>query len=115
MVVGVVIQHRTIRSSALVLVPVISQPMGNPRPCPVCKISHLCKTVHLSLSPTGSAIVSEGVLKLLRTAGMPELDVVGSTQTPPTVQVGRDAKPRAEQDHKSYAHRLWGRSHALTA
>ena len=91
---GVVIQHRSIRSSALVLVPIISQPIPNARPCPVCKIPHLCKTVHLSLSPTGSAIVSEGVLALLHTAGMPELDVVGSTQTPPPVYVGRNAKPR---------------------
>ena len=97
------------------LVPIISQPIPNARPCSVCKISHLCKTVHLSLSPTGSAIVSEGVLNLLRTAGMPDLDVVGSTPTPPPVYVGRNAKPRAEQDHKTYAHRLWGRSHALTA
>jgi len=105
---GVVVQHRKHRSAILVLVPVVGIPIPNARPCPVCGVAHLCKTVHLSLSPTGSAIVSEGVLKLLRMGGMPDLDVVGSTDTPPPIIVGEKTKPRAVQNHKSYSQQIWG-------
>jgi hypothetical protein len=106
---GVIIQHRTVRSSALILVPVLSIPIPNARPCRVCQIPHLVKTVHLSLSPTGSAIVSVGVLDLLKKAGMvgTTFDVTGSTDTPPPIIVGDPKKPRQVQDHKTYSQQIW--------
>lgn len=67
---------------------------------------HLCKTIHLSLSPNGSAIVSEGVFADLKLAGMPDLDVVGEVKQPPKIVVG-GRETRAQQDHKAYAQRVW--------
>lgn len=112
---GVVVQHRVHRSSVLVLVPILSKPIrGLLRDCPVCHIIHPVKTIHLSLSPTGSAVVSSGVLEDLKAAGMPDLDVVGHTPTPPALIIGHKATPRAVQDHKAYAQRHW-RAHAVGA
>lgn len=94
------------------LVPVMSKPIrGLLRDCPVCHIIHPVKTIHLSLSPTGSAIVSAGVLEDLKAAGMPDLDIVGHTASPPPIYVQGS---RQESDQRAYAQRHW-RAHAVGA
>ena len=94
----------------MVLVPVMLQPLNwaHDHQCPGCKAVfgrtdvHMVKTIHLWLDDTGSCIVSEGVLKSLRLAGMPGLDAENDVINPPPLSVG---PPREQQDHDSRA--IW--------
>lgn len=63
-----------------------------------CGVAHQFKTVHVYVDDTGSALVSDGVLGLIRSAGETGFDVVGHTPTPPTLRIG---VPRDQQDFDS--------------
>lgn len=92
---GILIQHATARS-CMHLVVLLSRPYATgPIDCPTCHTWHPCKTVHLWLNDTGHCLVSEGVLEELRMAGMPDLTVVGHSDTPPTLRLYID---RTKQD-----------------
>ena len=91
---GIYIEHRYRKSNWLYLVmvwkkPFISKIDGKPmsRFCELCQVLHFTKTVHLDLVE-GRAIVSIGVLEELRMAGLPDLDIVGTTKTPPPLKTG---------------------------
>lgn len=99
---GIRIRHRYHRN-ILYLVPDLKKP-HRPIMCPTCHTVHACKTTHLHLV-NGAAIVSEGVLKDLQEAGMPDLDVVEVVAQPPTLEVGRMS--RQEQDQRHGRIRRW--------
>ena len=105
---GIKVRHATARST-MVLVPIMSKPL-NAKPtdlCPGCKamfasdVVHPVKTVHLWLDDTGACIVSDGVLELLREAGMPELTTENEVANPPTLTIGDGADTRQVQDYKN--------------
>ena len=58
-------------------------------------VHHYGKATHLWLEPGGTCMVSVGVLKELQRAGMPQLTVVGRTDKPPPLRVGRQADRQA--------------------
>jgi hypothetical protein len=66
--------------------------------CPNCRIVHPVKTVHLWLDDTGACLVSTGVLEDLKSAGMPQLDIVGEVNKPPTLRLGMS---REKQDQEA--------------
>lgn len=85
---GVRIVHKTAKNT-VVLVPIMSKPIGGEvDPCPSCHLLHFVKTVHLWVDGAGSCIVSEGVLKDLKAAGMPDLSVVAQVPKPPPLFFG---------------------------
>ena len=91
---GIYIEHRYRKTNWLYLVmvwkkPFIAQATGKPKSrfCPLCQTLHFTKTVHLDLVE-GRAIVSKGVLEELKMAGLPDLDIVGTTKTPPPLKTG---------------------------
>ena len=85
---GIRIAHITARN-VVYLVPIVAKPFVgdslNTDPCPTCHQVHLVKTVHLWLDGAGTCIVSEGVLKDLQTAGMPDLVVMATVVNPPAL------------------------------
>ena len=72
-----------------------------PRVCPTCQTHHPVKTLHIWTGPGGEAMVSAGVLELLRRAGMGGFVLEGHTKKPPPLLVGRDG--RAVQDNRNRA------------
>lgn len=92
---GIRIAHTTARN-VVYLVPIVAKPFTgdslNNDPCPTCHMVHVVKTVHLWLDGAGSAIVSEGVLKDLQSAGMPDLVVMAEVLKPPPLHFGAGAK-----------------------
>ena len=110
MATGISVTHRTARSQ-MVLIPVLSKPFppasrSATDPCPGCHLLHPCKTVHLWVDDRGTALVSEGVLADLRAAGMPELQVTGSTKRPPALRLGSGVT-REQIDHGNRRMRIW--------
>ena len=100
---GIYIEHRYRKTNWLYLVSVWKKPFVGPNGehiskfCPLCQTLHFTKTVHLDLVQ-GRAIVSTGVLEELRMAGLPSLDIVGTTKTPPPLKVGPRVTSRPEQN-----------------
>ncbi len=91
---GIYVEHRFRKTNWLYLVmvwkkPFIDKTTGKPKSrfCPLCQTLHFTKTVHLDLVE-GRAIVSKGVLDELRMAGLPDLDITGTTKTPPPLKTG---------------------------
>ncbi len=99
---GIYIEHRHLKTNWLYTVPVWKKPyigsdgIHESKFCPLCQTLHFTKTYHLRLVE-GRAIVSKGVLDDLRLAGMPDLDITGTTDNPPPLTVG-DGRTRPEQD-----------------
>lgn len=101
---GIRIAHRTKRFG-VATVPIWQIPIkGLRRPCPTCNIIHPVKTVHLSLDSQGTCLVSEGVLKHLKMAGMPDLDILATVKEPPPIKIGKN---RHQNDQENAAIRLW--------
>jgi len=105
------IRHRTKRSTIGGMpynVPIMTKPIKSfdrfgkllKRKCPTCGVHHPVKTVHLWLDDTGSCLVSSGVLEDLKLAGMPNLEIVGASNTAPTIEINR---PRALVDRDNRA------------
>ena len=100
---GIHIEHRFRKTDWLYLVMVWKKPFVGPdgKPmskfCPLCQTLHFTKTVHLDLVE-GRATVSTGVLEELKMAGLPDLDIVGTTKTPPPLKVGPRVTSRPEQN-----------------
>lgn len=104
---GHTIRHATSRSglhlTPLLFAPIPTEQDGNPpKVCPTCRTHHPVKTLHIWVDDTGTAIVSGGVLQLLRRAGMDGYTLEGSTKTPPALKVGQ-GKTRAEVDYSNRA------------
>lgn len=99
---GIRIRHFTKRFPEIALIPILSKPFvgASLDICPTCQVIHPCKTVHLWLDDTGACLVSKGVLEDLRAAGMPELEIVGGTDSPPELDIG---VPRQKQDQEARA------------
>jgi hypothetical protein len=76
------------------------------RVCNRCKVRHDVKTVHLDLDGNGQQMVSWGVYELLRKAGMPNLDVVGSVANPPTLVLSPNMN-RRQVDAANRRQRIW--------
>lgn len=96
---GIRIRHHTLRS-CVALVPLMHKPLvgASLDECPSCHVIHPVKTVHLWLDDSGSCIVSKGVLKDLREAGMPDLDTLEEVKKPPPLHVGES---REKQDQEA--------------
>lgn len=103
---GIRISHKTLRS-CVALVPIMKKPFSGDslKKCPSCLVVHPVKTVHLWLDDAGSCLVSEGVLKDLQSAGMPELDICAEVKSPPPLHLGRMTRP--EIDHKNRRITWW--------
>ena len=97
---GIRIVHSSARSS-VVLVPIMSKPFFGQSldRCPSCHLVHLVKTVHLWVDADGTCIVSQGVLKDLKSAGMPSLSVVAEVLKPPPLQLGV-AREKTDQSNR---------------
>lgn len=110
--VGVYVEHRYRKSDWLYLVMVWKKPFvgkdgkHQSRFCELCQTLHFTKTYHLELHQ-GRAIVSQGVLADLRLAGLPNLDIVGTTKTPPPLAVGGKYGSRVEQNQTNRKIRIW--------
>jgi hypothetical protein len=85
---GIRIAHSQARSS-VVLVPIMAKPFSGQSldRCPTCHLVHPVKTVHLLFDAAGTCIVSAGVLKDLRAAGMPGLTVMAEVLKPPPLRL----------------------------
>lgn len=106
MSVSIRVVHDTLRS-CVALVPILAKPFfgDSIKKCPNCQVIHPVKTVHLWLDDAGSALVSEGVLKDLKSAGMPNLTISAEVKSPPTLKIGIMTRP--EIDHKNRRITWW--------
>ncbi len=108
---GIYIEHRYRKTNWLYLVMVWKKPYLDPngkpmnRFCELCQTLHFTKTYHLRLVE-GRAIVSKGVLDDLWSAGLPDLDITGTTDNPPPLTVG-DGRIRQEQDQTNREIHVW--------
>ena len=99
---GIYIEHRYRKTNWLYLVPIWKKPyigsdgIHESKFCPLCQTLHFTKTYHLDLVE-GRAIVSKESLDDLRSAGLPNLDITGTTKDPPPLRVG-DGTSRPEQN-----------------
>jgi hypothetical protein len=86
---GIRVTHKQARNTVY-LVPILEKPFFGQSIdiCPLCKVTHIVKTVHLWLDGGGSCLVSQGVLKDLLSAGMPDLFVTGEVVNPPPLNFG---------------------------
>ena len=86
---GIRIQHSLAKNS-VVLVPILAKPFTGQSldTCPSCHLVHPVKTVHLWLDGSGACLVSQGVLEDLKSAGMPDLSVIGEVVNPPALNFG---------------------------
>lgn len=111
MIDAVQIRHRTKRSTIGGLphtVPNIDRPIRTvdrygrllTRKCPTCGVHHPCKTTHLWLDDTGACLIAPPVLDELKAAGMPDLDVVGSSAIAPPISLNL---PRSIVDRNNRA------------
>ena len=97
MATGVHLRHDTLRN-ALYVIENRNRPFGDGGyDCNICldtrtndPLHHRFKATHLALGPDGECTVSVGVLAEIRRAGHPaELRVVGETDAPPPLSIGR--------------------------
>jgi len=88
-------------------VPIYAKPFSGDsfKRCPTCQVIHPVKTVHLWLDDAGTCLVSEGVLRDLQSAGMPDLAIVGEVKNPPPLNIGKER--REVTDSKNRRIRLW--------
>lgn len=93
---GVILKHDTL-SNALWVVENPNRPYGDGGyDCNMCVgVHHYGKATHLWLEPNGTCMVSVGVLKELKAAGMPQLTVAGRTSSPPPLILGPDSNRQA--------------------
>ncbi len=109
---GIYIEHRFRKATWLYMVMVWKKPYLDPngrrmsRFCPLCQTLHFTKTYHLDLQD-GRAIVSKGALDDLRLAGLPDLDIVGTTKHPPPLRIGRNATSRPAQNMDNRQILVW--------
>ena len=109
---GIYIEHRFRKANWCYLVMVWKKPYLDPngrrmsRFCPLCQTLHFTKTYHLDLVE-GRAIVSKGALDDLRLAGLPDLDIKGTTDNPPPLKVGGNAASRPEQNLDNRSILVW--------
>lgn len=83
---GIRIHHRSFVSKVLTMVDQ-RRPYSTPFECPMCHLTHVFKTYHISLDSDGFAIVSPVVwekLQQLRDHGFEQMNVV---EKPPTITV----------------------------
>ncbi len=114
MAIGIYIEHRHRKTNWLYAVPIPKIPYRGPdgypkaRFCRLCRTAHAFKTIHLDLID-GRAIVSQEVVNALRSAGLPNLDIVGSTKDPPPIRVGGAARgaSRVEQNQTNLKLTIW--------
>ena len=89
---GIILKHDTL-ANALWVVENPKRPFSDGGfDCHMCvgngqAVHHYGKATHLWLEPNGTCIVSTGVLKELRSAGMPQLTVTGRTSKPPPLML----------------------------
>lgn len=111
---GIYVEHRFRKTNWLYLVMVWKKPYLDPngrrmsRFCPLCQTLHFTKTYHLDLVE-GRAIVSKDSLDDLRLAGLPNLDITGTTKNPPPLRVGKGATSRPEQNLENRKILTWKR------
>lgn len=105
MATGVILKHDNLCNS-LFVVEDPSRPYSDGGfDCNLCPgRHHAVKAIHLALEPDGTCIVSVGVLRELRRAGMPQLSVWGHTDSPPPLRF-TPGKTRAEIDNEN--RRIW--------
>lgn len=67
------------------------------------------KTIHLWLGPSGTAIVSHGVLAQLKQARLETfgLSVAESVVKPPALKLSNKGASRAEVDYENRKHTVW--------
>ncbi len=110
---GIYIEHRFRKTNWLYLVPIWKKPyigsdgIHESKFCPLCRTLHFTKTYHLDLVE-GRAIVSKESLDDLRSAGLPNLDIRGTTDNPPPLRVG-DGTSRPEQNLENRKILTWKR------
>lgn len=87
-------------------VPIYAKPFygDSLRRCPTCGVTHPVKTVHLWLDDAGTCLVSEGVLRDLQSAGMPDLAIVGEVKAPPSIELN---ERREVTDSRNRRISLW--------
>lgn len=90
---GVRLFHKSAKSGTLVIIHPTRR-YRQPFACPKCEKVHTRKAIHLNLDDQGSVIVSLGVLKELKEAGMPGLAIANEVNNPPpqTLYVGSNPK-----------------------
>jgi hypothetical protein len=105
MALGIQLLHPTLRNE-LYVVENPGRPFGDGGyDCNLCVgVHHYGKTTHLWLGPGGDCLVSEGVLEELRRAGMPNLQVIGSTATPPPLTIGRGSARHIQENTNRKIH-----------
>ncbi len=110
---GIYVEHRHRKTNWLYVVPIFKIPYlgpdGHPKAqlCNLCRTAHACKTIHLDLVE-GRAIVSQGVLDTLRLAGLPSLDITGTTKNPPPLAVATGTS-RPAQNSANRSILIWKR------
>ena len=90
----------------LALIPLPHMPMGKDSlisPCPPCGVIHLVKTIHLWLDDQGHAVVSQKVLDAFIAAGLPQLEIIERVKNPPTLRLGRYARPVVDYANRAIA------------
>lgn len=107
---GIQITHPTMRS-VVALVTDQTRPYKTPLMCPICRVIHTHKSLHIQLNDAGQALVSEGVLASLRRSGAIDAPggfrVTGSTKNPPALLISSRVT-RAEQDYTNRAMTIHG-------
>lgn len=89
---GIILKHDSARNSLWVVENSAKPFSDGGYDCNMCVgVHHYGKATHLWLEPDGSCMVSKGVLKELRAAGLPQLTIVGATKKPPPLRLGRNA------------------------
>lgn len=98
---GIVVRHPQAHSQ-IYLVPVASKPLVRPFVCPSCQVIHPVKTIHLWLDDKGEAIVSDGVLADLETAGLAKFNLTKEhhVPNPPTLHIAPGLR-REEVDQRN--------------
>ncbi len=89
---GFVVVHASKRNAFEVVID-LNRPYNGPDslrtiPCPTCNVIHHHKTYHIMLDAQGRNVVSPGVYRGLRHAGMGDLQVETHTKTPPDQVLG---------------------------
>jgi len=98
---GIRLAHPTIRNDLFVVENAAHRFTDGGYDCNICPgVHHYGKTTHLWMEPDGTCLVSKGVLEELRRAGMPQLTVVGSTKTPPTLTVGMHTRTQLDNQNR---------------
>lgn len=102
---GIILKHDTLVNQ-LWVVENPARPYGDGGyDCNICiGYHHVGKTTHLWLEPSGTCIVSPGVLKELQQTGMRHLTVAGYVKEPPPLRIGRNGqREQVDNDNR----RMW--------